>query len=132
MKLRIIRGLSDEAATIGCLFVDGIFECLTLEDEVRPGPKVAGLTAIPPGTYKVVLSMSPKFKRVLPEVLNVPGFTGIRIHKGNKPEDTEGCILLGQSKVSNKFIGGSGLAFDALFPRLQAAKEITLEIENGF
>lgn len=141
MKLRLIRGLSEQGATIGTLFVDGLFECLTLEDEVRLDPKpetpaneakVACKTAIPPGTYKVILSMSPKFKRILPEVLNVPGFSGIRIHKGNKPEDTEGCILLGLTKVSYTFISGSGLAFDALFPRLQAATDITLEIENGF
>ena len=130
MKLRLIRGLSEGAATIGALFVDGRFECLTLEDEVRSGPKVPGKTAIPPGTYKVILSKSPKFGRVLPEVLEVPGFTGIRIHKGNKPEDTEGCILVGQLKTAANFISGSNAAFEALFPQLQAASEITLEIRQ--
>jgi len=103
--------------------IDGVFECYTLEDVVRPaGEKVYGQTAIPPGRYRIQLTMSNRFKTVLPLLENVPNFEGVRIHPGNTAADTDGCILVGQSKTSNS-IGGSRAAFDRLFARLQACKE---------
>jgi hypothetical protein len=103
--------------------IDGAFECYTLEDVVRPaGEKVYGQTAIPEGRYRVKLTMSNRFKIVLPLLENVPNFEGVRIHPGNTAADTDGCILVGQSKTSNS-IGASRLAFDRLFARLQACKE---------
>lgn len=126
-----------EGATIGSLYIDGLFECLTLEDEVRSDPnpttpaneaKVAGKTAIPTGTYQVVIDMSPRFKRLMPHILNVPGFEGIRFHSGNKAADTEGCILLGQTRTSNHTIGQSKLAYEAFFKKLQAAGTAEIEI----
>jgi hypothetical protein len=101
--------LKDEY-TIGRLLVDGEYFCDTLEDKVRDynkdgdlldegESKVYGRTAIPYGKYSIVVSRSPKFKRDLPLLLNVPHFSGIRIHAGNYPKDSEGCILVGENKI---------------------------------
>lgn len=120
MKLTLHRLWPDAACTIGRLFVDGAPFCYTLEDVVRSGPKVFGQTAIPAGLYQVVITHSPHFGRDLPLLANVPGFEGVRIHPGNVAADTEGCILVGMDKGADS-IGRSRLAFDALFPKLQAA-----------
>ena len=98
------------AYTIGRLYQNGTYLCNTIEDTDRglhsnmaaaqiAKIKVPDQTAIPTGSYKVVLSESPKFKRKLPEVLNVPGYTGIRIHKGNTADHTSGCIIPGENTV---------------------------------
>lgn len=63
--------------------------------------KVYGQTAIPAGRYEVILSHSNRFKRELPEILDVPGFTGIRIHAGNTAADSAGCLLLGTHIIPN-------------------------------
>jgi hypothetical protein len=128
MKLRLIRQWFTDSSTIGELFVDGTRECFTLEDVVRSGPKVPGKTAIPEGTYPVTITHSPRFNRDLPLLPGVPGFAGIRIHSGNKPEDTEGCILVGQTRSENR-VGQSRAAFDPLFARLQAANQAGIPIE---
>ena len=86
------------------------------------GWKTKGQTAIPFGTYDVVLSPSARFKRVMPEVLHVPGFDGIRIHMGNTIEDTEGCPLVGFDRTSANVLR-SAAAFYALFERLSVAAE---------
>ena len=100
MHLRLDRDWPDSERTIGRLYNDDAFLCYTLEDRVRPAgeAKVYGETAIPAGTYAVVLDYSPKFKRILPHVLNVPGFEGIRFHGGNTEADTLGCILVGMER----------------------------------
>lgn len=124
MKLKLIRIFGTEGFTEGKLYIDDVFECYTVEDEDRHleagGVKIAGVTAIPKGTYEVVLSMSPRFKKVLPEVLNVPGFTGVRIHSGNSSKDSEGCILVGSSNDRNDddWIGGSKVALSQLMAKL--------------
>lgn len=63
---------------------------------MRDGPKIAHETAIPYGRYRVSITMSNRFKKMLPLVHDVPGFTGVRLHGGNTAEDTSGCILLGE------------------------------------
>src|SRR5689334_5448235 len=124
MELTLVRKFNGADCTIGELFVDGRFECFTLEDVVRPGDiarvKVAGRTAIPAGTYEVRLTMSERFKRVLPLLLNVPSFEGIRIHAGNTAADTEGCILVGRERESNA-IRASRAALEPLLVKLQTA-----------
>jgi hypothetical protein len=129
MNIEIIRRKSTLKSTIGKLSIDGVFECYTLEDVTR-AQKIAGVTAIQSGDYKVIINMSNRFQRLLPLVLDVPGFAGIRIHPGNKAEDTEGCILVGTT-AGEDFIGNSRIAFHALFEKMRKAKEITLSIKQG-
>ncbi len=102
MRLLLERIALRDTYTIGRLYVDGQYLCDTLEDRVRDlstERKVPGETAIPPGTYDVVVNISPKFKRLLPRLLRVPHFDGILIHAGNRPEDSAGCILVGENRV---------------------------------
>lgn len=121
--------------------MNGTFQCFTLEDVVRDlGPdgsgKVWGQTAIPAGSYPVILSMSPKFGRVMPRLLDVPFFTGILIHKGNTDQNTEGCILVANHIVGPDLVTDATGAFNDLFPKLQAAwaanESISITITNDF
>ena len=134
MKVKIKREVYTPTSTIGRLYINDQFECYTLEDVVRkPGVKVWGATAIPSGAYKLDINYSQRFKRQLPQLLNVPNFSGIRIHSGNTDKDTDGCILVGTSKDKN-FIGGSRNAFGLLFTKLQKALQsgdsVTVVIED--
>jgi hypothetical protein len=137
MKLTVVRKEFSETTTIGEMFVDGVFQCYTLEDTVRnlksAKDKIYGKTAIPAGTYKVTITDSARFKRKLPLVNDVPFFEGIRIHPGNTAADTDGCILVGTSKLSavdrpTLFIGNSRVAFEALFAKLVTAGSISITI----
>lgn len=119
MELVLTRETFTERSTIGELSVDGEWLAFTLEDKVRDdGVKVPGRTAIPVGRYQVIIDLSTRFKCLMPHILDVPGFEGIRIHKGNTDENTDGCVLLGLTKGKD-FIGESKLAFDAFYPILQ-------------
>ena len=126
MKIEVKRLHKTKNSVIGELTVDGVWECYTLED-VERDVKIKNATAIPRGTYKVIINQSNRFKRLLPLLLNVPGFEGVRIHSGNTNHDTEGCILVGRTR-SNDFIGQSRKAFDKLFEKMKKAKDITLTI----
>ena len=119
MLMQITRKWFTDKSTIGELAVEGEFECYTLEDVVRE-EKIKGETAIPAGTYEIAITFSNKFKKYLPLLMNVPNFEGVRIHPCNRPEDTEGCILVGQTK-DNDFVGHSVAAFESLFPKIEAA-----------
>lgn len=132
MELVMIRRWKTQQSTISEIFVDGAYQCLILEDVIRTGPKVYGKTAIPAGKYEVVISFSNRFQKYLPLLLNVPGFEGIRIHSGNAPEDTEGCLLTGTSKGIN-VVMESRKAFNGLFAKLKAAEKkekITIVIQE--
>lgn len=94
MKLTLNRTYSDTTHTKGEILVNGKFLCYTLEDAIR-AKKIKHETCIDPGTYIVVLTLSQRFKTILPLLQNVPNFEGIRIHAGNTKEDTSGCILVG-------------------------------------
>lgn len=121
MELRLSRRWATSESTIGELSIDGdaAFRCYVLEDVVRPA-KIHGKTAIPAGRYQVVITKSPRFRRLLPLLLSVPGYEGIRIHPGNKAVDTEGCLLPGETRSTN-FVGSSRAAFNRLYPRIKAA-----------
>jgi len=132
MKLTLQRQPSAAGCTIGRLAIDGVPECWTLEDVVRPpGVKVPGRTAIPAGTYRVEVTHSPRFGTRLPLLHAVPNFTGIRIHPGNTQDDTEGCILVGSDR-GVAAIKRSRAAFGKLLAKIEAAQArkvaITIEI----
>lgn len=132
MKLTLIRNKPIGNGTPGSLYIDGKFECFTLEDLERD-IKIPGLTAIPKGSYVVQITMSQRFKKLMPLLLNVPGFEGVRIHSGNNSGDTEGCILVGSAAsvlYGNPLVTNSRDAFNKLFSKLQAEKgKIVLEIK---
>lgn len=128
MELRLIRQVFTATSTIGELFIDERMdrECYILEDTVRPNAagagKVKGKTAIPPGRYEVIISFSNRFQRMLPLLLDVQNFDGIRIHPGNTAADTEGCLLPGLTAAEN-LVGESRKAFAGLFAKLRAAAQ---------
>jgi hypothetical protein len=132
MKLQVKRNQCRTICTLGQLFIDGVFECYTLEDQVRPMEehKVFGLTAIPYGLYDVDVTYSPHFERELPLLKNVPGFEGVRIHPGNTASDTEGCLLLG-SEIVGDTITHSRVAFESAYAKIKVAhdngEKITIE-----
>lgn len=136
MELKLNRIFLGSSATIGELLVNDKYLCDTLEDRVRPeGEKVYGKTAIPEGTYEVKLTHSPRFKKILPEILNVPNFSGIRIHTGNSSKDTEGCILVGTwDGEKEDWVGNSRIAFDELMALLEKAtnnkEKVTITVKS--
>lgn len=109
-ELNLQRDPSTSDSTIGVLSWPDGGSCLTLEDVVRLGDifivKLPGKTAIPAGRYQVIINMSKRFKKLMPLLLAVPNFEGIRIHSGNRSTDTEGCIILGKTR-DDDFIGMS-------------------------
>lgn len=143
MELLLKRIYKGDKYTIGKLYIDEKWFCDTIEDKVRSlhkdcpytpkginckcKEKIYGETAIPAGTYKVVLSYSNKFKRILPEILNVPHFLGIRIHKGNTEQDSAGCIILGENKVKGKVINSTPYEIK-LVKLLENQENITITI----
>jgi hypothetical protein len=119
MNLLLARIRGTIGYTQGVLYIDNMPFCHTLEDEVR-ATKIQDITAIPAGTYKVIINRSVRFKRMMPLLLNVPGFTGVRIHSGNTAKDTEGCILVGDYAAPG-YIKNSRAAYRQLFSKLSAA-----------
>ena len=151
MKLDVIRTQFGEDATNGILLIDGVFECFTLEDQVRKGSKVLSETAIPLGEYEV------KFRTIggydsryqkkygttshkgMLELQNVPNFKYILIHTGNTDEHTAGCLLLGETQQDldrgkDGFIGGSGDAYKKFYPKVRDAllngDKVTIKYSN--
>ena len=123
--------------TLGLLDIEGRYFCRTLEDEdrkleINPTGKVYGETCIPRGKYLVVLDFSMRFKRVMPHLLGVPYFDGIRIHNGSYPKDTHGCILVGDTRIPGG-LGGSKRTFERLMgvlvPVSKRKEEIWLEVK---
>lgn len=153
MNITIKRIFKGDKYTIGKLYVNGIYECDTLEDTDRgltedsplseiQSKKVYGETAIPTGTYKIDMNtVSLKFKDrswakfcggKLPRLIDVPGYSGVLIHVGNKPADTLGCILVGDNKIKGQVINSTS-TFQELYSLMLKAKvageEITVTIE---
>ena len=130
MNILVIRRPSAHGATISEWFVNGFAECYGVEDEVRgPGAvKIHGKTAIPAGTYGLIVDRSNRFSALagkdvfLPLLLNVPGFAGVRIHPGNTAADTEGCLLPGLTVgPAGNSVQSSRIAFSLLFAKINAA-----------
>lgn len=115
MDIKLKRIAKRDTYTIGKLYIDGKYQCDTLEDKDRglsqsmqieeiKKHKVYSKTAIPTGKYEVIWSYSPRFKKMLPLLMDVPGFNGVRIHNGNTAAHTSGCILLGVNSAVGKVL----------------------------
>lgn len=139
MEILVKRLYKKSEYTIGKMYINGEYFCDTVEDcdrgltsdmtyEEIARRKVYGKTAIPPGRYDVVLSYSPKFKRSLPLLLSVKGYSGIRIHSGNTAEDSLGCIIVGENKIKGGVIN-SRVTMERLMAKLQGQTNIWLTIE---
>ncbi|HMO63306.1 MAG TPA: DUF5675 family protein [Ferruginibacter sp.] len=131
MELLLDRQVRSINSTIGKLYVNGEFECFILEDVDRglkssmslseiEERKIFAETAIPEGRYQVVITHSNRYQKPLPLLVNVPGYTGIRIHPGNTKFNTAGCLLPGDGRSVDKVIN-STVAFDRLFKKLSSA-----------
>lgn len=144
MKLTLKRTFKGPQYTIGKLYVNGVYECDTLEDTDRglhetqslleiQSKKVYGQTAIPYGTYKIDMNtVSPKFKDrswakfcggKLPRLIDVKGYEGVLIHVGNKAEDTLGCILVGRNRIKGSIIESTECFYKLMSVLLGASKE---------
>jgi hypothetical protein len=139
MKINLKRIARKPDYTIGRLYVDGLYFCDTIEDVDRglrqdmPLPeikriKVQDKTAVPVGTYAMIVNVSPSKKRLLPRLLNVPGFEGILIHRGNTEKDSSGCIIVGENKAVGRVINSTHYELK-LVELLKREKEITVVIE---
>ena len=141
MELKLIRTKSNKEYTEGKLYINGVYFCDTLEDKDRgllqsmsvdtiKAIKVYKETCIPYGKYKVILSMSKRFGKVMPELLNVKGFTGVRIHNGVDKNSTLGCVIIGKKWQDGK-VTKSRDTFAKLMQILQQCdEEIILIISN--
>lgn len=138
-KIVVIRNEFFDDTTIGKMYINDEYFCWTLEDAVRAyGVKIKGATAIPVGIYKVKLSMSNRFKRIMPMVFTEKNgyelinggisFLGIRIHGGNTHLNTDGCILVAKNRPKAKMIQGT--MESTLVKILKEYDEITLQIIN--
>jgi hypothetical protein len=134
MELQVLRKESTNISTIGSFFINGAFAYNSLELPWSDGANVHKANCILPATYPVIIDYSPHFKRDMPHILNVPDRDEIRIHVGNYPKDTEGCVLIGLSK-GHDFIGQSVAAFSDFFAILTNAlksEKVNITIINQF
>jgi hypothetical protein len=140
MNIKIKRIYFADTYTIGRLYINDIYFCDTLEDKDRDynadgdlddngEKKVYGQTAIPYRKYKMVLDYSPHFDTIMPHILDVPEFEGIRIHYGNIPSDTLGCILVGKNTEKGKVTESRATYIEFIKRLLDAeTKNYTIEI----
>jgi len=140
MKLKVVRETKNDVCTIGSLFINDVFFCYTLEDKDRglkqsdsllfiQAKKIFGLTAIPSGFYKLTVNQSPKFKRILPRIIEIKGFDGVLLHRGNSANDSLGCILLGYKKGYNSIFESTKAETDLVNRLLLHNNEVhTIEI----
>ena len=143
MRLTLMRIANRDTYCIGKLYIDGEYLCDVLEDTDRGLDdsmsekdilklKVKGETAIPTGIYPVTITYSPKYKKQMPLINNVKGYSGIRIHSGNTAKDTEGCLLVGQNKEVGKVLNSRKM-FDILYRELVKTKgRIIIDIQRKY
>lgn len=138
MRIKLVRKYRKENYTIGKLYLNGVYFCDTIEDRDRGLDdtmsveeilrlKKYGTTCIPYGTYKVQITYSPKYKKLMPLIVNVKGFSGIRIHSGNTAADTLGCLIVGKNTQVG-MVTQSRKTYNELFSILSKEKDITIEI----
>ena len=130
MRLVVERKWRKEDYTIGILYVNGVRLCNTLEDAVRD-EKVYGKTAIPKGTYRVLMNtVSPKFQDrewskpyggIVPRLRNVSNFQNVLIHVGNSAADTSGCILVGDNTIKGRLTNSTNRYYELMGKLLRAA-----------
>lgn len=136
MLIEVIRTTCGPTCTLGKLYIDDVEHCYTLEDIVRPdGEKVYGETAIPAGRYRVAITFSNRFQCDMPLLMEVPNFSGIRIHYGNEAKDTHGCILVGTHVSPNgDAITESRAAYYRIFDKIRdaidAGEEVYIEVKD--
>ena len=129
MEIKVIRYILMNDYTIGKLYIDDEYITDTIEDKCRKiekkEDKIYGITAIPHGRYPVVLDYSPKYSKLMPHILDVPYFEGIRIHSGNSDEDSLGCIIVGEyvPGVAGGWVSNSRLAYGKVFEKLKQASD---------
>ena len=147
MKLNVVRTQFGEEATNGLLFIDGVFECYTLEDQYQE-VKVMHETCIPEGTYQIKLrneggfssrylqKYGDEFHKGMLHIQDVPGFEWILVHQGNTDLHTSGCLILGDTqqdldKSKRGFIGNSKDAYKKMYPKVRDAllngEKVTIE-----
>lgn len=143
MRLTLMRIANRPTYCIGKLYIDGQYFCDTLEDVDRglddkmtedeiKELKIKCETAIPTGIYPVSITYSPKYKKQMPLIENVKGYSGIRIHSGNVHKDTCGCILVGINKEVGKVLN-SRKTYNALFRELVSYKgKIIIDIRRKY
>lgn len=132
MEITLTRFQFTEKTTIGDLVIPTFLHTFfCLEDKDRnlyqktpltdiAHTKVMGKTAIPYGRYEVAMTWSERFKKIMPLLLDVPGFAGIRIHAGNTAEDTDGCLLVGMEALESSIIRSRD-AINIVYPILSEA-----------
>jgi len=132
MKIVLHRFEYGTNYTIGKLYIDDVYQCYTLEDKVRE-TKIKDESAIWTGVYKLIVDFSTRFQKMMPHILNVPEFEGIRIHSGNTDKDTSGCILVGETWAGTDFIANSRSAYNRIYAIILAAhikgENITITVE---
>lgn len=132
MEITVKRKYKKNDYTIGQLFINGKYVCDTLEDRDRGLSddmllrqiiqiKVKGKTAIPTGRYQVTMTYSQRFRRRLPLLTAVKGYSGIRIHAGNTHKDTEGCILCGENKRKGMVLNSRYWTYEVIVPQIEKA-----------
>lgn len=133
-KLKLIRYYFCEEYTIGRLYINDTAFCDTVEDKYRDlekESKVYSKTAIPCGSYKVILNISRRFNRLLPLLLGVRHFEGIRIHSGNSAADSSGCIIVGTIKcISKGWLSNSRATERLLVETLKQYNSFCIEVIN--
>ena len=141
MHITVHRMTNGEKACLGRADIEEIFECFTLEDVIRElGPngegKIFEETGIPAGLYRVTMTFSNRFQRVMPLINEVPFFTGIRIHSGCSDKNTSGCLLVGKQALGEDYIRGGFVEAPELNRKIQAAinqgEEVWIEFKNEF
>jgi hypothetical protein len=143
MRITLVRIANRPTYCIGKLYIDGVYQCDVIEDTDRGlddkmkeseilKKKIKGQTAIPTGVYPVVITYSPKYKKPMPLIDKVKGYSGIRIHSGNTAKDTEGCLIVGKNKEVGKVLE-SRKTYNALFKILTETKErIIIDIQRKY